>query len=87
MAPETCIDFDAANKSTGHVWGMFLGAFGTIFLFYKLVEWYDFSDRNPVSVRDYVMPFDGGIDWYGYHSSKVEKIKRNREKVLGIKNT
>ena len=84
VAPESAIDFDAPHIPTSEAVMMFLMGFGLFFGFYKLVSATKPAEKNPVSIRDYVLPDDACIDAIGYHSSVVEQLKDKRSKELGI---
>ena len=87
VAPETAIDFDAPHVSTKEAVLMFILGFSVFFGFYKLVALWGPEERNPVALRDYVLPNDGSVDNIGYHSSRVDAIKAKREKELGVSST
>ena len=87
VAPETAIDFDAPHVSTGEAVMMFLLGFAVFFGFYKLVAAADPASKNPVAIRDYVLPNDASLDNIGYHSNVVNKIKAKRTKELGVTDT
>lgn len=85
VAPETSIDFDAPHVSSGEAVFMFVMGFSLFYGFYKLVAGTEPVEKNPVAIRDYALPNDASIEYMGYHSSVVEKMKAKRMKELGVK--
>ena len=56
VAPETCIDFDAAHISTNEVFGTFAFAFAAIFGLYTIISVVDPASLSPVAPRSAVIP-------------------------------
>ena len=51
VAAETILDFDSPNISTAEAVGMWLGAFGCLYLVYLAIKLYDPASKNPVYPR------------------------------------
>ena len=56
VAPETCIDFDAAHISTKEVFGTVFAAFAAIFGLYAIIAISDPVGSCPVAPRSAVIP-------------------------------
>mgnify|MGYP003386600770 CR=1 FL=1 len=87
VAPESAIDFDAPHVSTKEAIAMFILGFGVFFGFYKLVASTDPAGKNPVAIRDYVLPNHASIEYIGYHSDELAQRKAKRTAELGVKKT
>ncbi len=88
MAPETTIDFDAPHVPTSEVMFMFLLGFGALGFTYWFTKKSDPKSKNPVAIRDYVLPREVPFEEYaGYHSTEIEKRKQQRDLELGVLNT